>query len=363
MDEPLERVPRIPPSRRRFPVGRLLLSLPVTVGIVWLLLWLTGVSPRVILRTLGGISPAALLVGLALHVGAYLLRAVRFRVLLRTGDASVPSLFGIVTVHNLLNHFLPFRVGELSYVLLVRSLHGVALSEGVGTLAVCRIMDLMAFALFYPCAVGVLYLRNFDFPPYVWTVLAAVVPLFFVLAGLLLLVAVKGETLVGRLRGLLDRLPAGGRRLAGRILPGLEETARGFRRMGIGTYLGTFCLSLAILGLVYGVGYVLLAGMGFPMRMELVVFCSTLSYLGLLLPIYSLGGFGTVEAGWTAGCLMAGYSKEMGLASGFSFHIVVLGYVSLLGLVGLVQVGREGWARRRVRVGPVPGEGKPPSRP
>ena len=40
---------------------------------------------------------------------------------------------------------------------------------------------------------------------------------------------------------------------------------------------------------------------------------------------------------------MAGFSKEMGMASGLSFHIIVLGYVLLMGVYGLVRIGKAGW--------------------
>jgi hypothetical protein len=33
----------------------------------------------------------------------------------------------------------------------------------------------------------------------------------------------------------------------------------------------------------------------------------------------------------------------MGMASGLSFHIIVLGYVSILGLYGLARIGKAGW--------------------
>jgi hypothetical protein len=44
---------------------------------------------------------------------------------------------------------------------------------------------------------------------------------------------------------------------------------------------------------------------------------------------------------------MAGFSKEMGMASGLSFHIIVFGYVLLMGLYGLARIGKAGWAWNR----------------
>jgi uncharacterized membrane protein YbhN (UPF0104 family) len=209
-------------------------------------------------------------------------------------------------------------------------------------------MDLMAFALFYPIAIILLYFRGFAFPAYVWTVLWAVVPLFFVLAALLVLLVLRGKALVGFLGRLVRRSPLSASGPSGRVLYKLEEAAYSFEHLGARrVYLGAFLLSLAILGIIYLAVYILLSGMGYPMQFLLVIFCSTLASLGMLLPLYSFGGFGTLEAGWTVGCVMAGFSKEMGMASGLSFHIIVLGYVLLMGLYGLARIGKTGWAWNR----------------
>ena len=342
----------VPSPRTRVSGRGFLVSVLIAVGIVFLLLRLTDVSPSLLLKTLRGVSPVALALGFMLHLFTYLLRSFRFRLLIHSARPSPGSLFQIVTVHNLMNHVLPFRAGELSFVYLVRSLHRVPVAEGLGTLAICRIMDLMAFALFYPVAIILLYHQGFAFPSYVWIVLWAVVPLFFFLAAVLVLLALRGKALVRHLRRFLDRTPVSVSGLVGRTLDKLEEAAYSFEHLGTRkVYLGAFLLSLGILAVIYLAVYVLLAGMGYPMQILLVVFCSTLATLGFLLPLYSFGGFGTLEAGWTLGCVMAGFSKEMGMASGFSFHIIVLGYVSLMGLYGLARIGKAGWAWKRPETG------------
>jgi uncharacterized protein (TIRG00374 family) len=350
-EEAREPVP-VPPPQKKFSGKGMLVSVLIALAIVLLLLKLTNVSPSFILETLRGISPLVLLFGLVLHMVTYLLRSIRFRLLIHSARPSLASLFDIVTVHNLMNHVLPFRTGELSYFYLVRSLHGVPVAEGLGTLAICRIMDLMAFALFYPFAIIFLYLQGFSFPPYVWPVLWTVVPLFFLLAALLVVLSVRGKALVGLLRRFVGRSPGGGSRWVDRVLEKLEEAAYSFQHLGAKrVYLGTFLLSLAIIGLLYVIIYILLVGMGYPMGLPLVIFCSTLASVGQLLPLYSFGGFGTLEAGWTVGCLMAGFSKEMGMASGLSFHIIALGYVSIMGLYGLARIGKAGWTWNKAGAG------------
>lgn len=349
---PEQEKPTVLPPQRRLSATRFLVSVLIAVGLVFALFRLTDVSPRLILDTLRGVSPGALFLGLALHMGAYVLRCIRFRLLIHSARPSIGSLFEIVTVHNLMNHVLPLRAGELSYVYLVRTLHGVSVTEGLGTLAICRIMDLMAFTLYCPFAIVLLYLQGFAFPSYIWNVLWTIVALFFLLAGLLIVLVFRGKDLVGILRVIVDRGPRSCSGWVDRILEKLEEAARSFQHLRTRrVYTGTFLLSLAILGLVYVIGYLLLAGMGYRIQIQLVIFCSALAYLGMILPLHSFGGFGTAEAGWAAGCLMAGFSKEMGMATGFSFHIIVLGYVSLMGLYGMVRVGKAGWAWSRPEAG------------
>jgi uncharacterized membrane protein YbhN (UPF0104 family) len=41
------------------------------------------------------------------------------------------------------------------------------------------------------------------------------------------------------------------------------------------------------------------------------------------IPISGFGNWGTLEAGWAAGFLMAGLSKEKAIATGFGVHILI----------------------------------------
>jgi uncharacterized protein (TIRG00374 family) len=264
---------------------------------------------------------------------------VRLRLLIVSRKIALRNLFDITTIHNFMNHVLPFRAGEFTLVYLINQSQRVPLGESLGTLVIIRMMDLIAFLIFYPLTILWLYAHGFHFPQYIWKALLFVVPSFFLLTILLLLLTWKGTSVVDLLRrwflkGFMSRSS-----LIHLVFDKLEEMAMSFQHLGSKkVYFCTLLISLGILGLVYLIAYVLLEGMGYPMGYPLVIFCSTLAYLGFILPIYSLGGFGTLEAGWTVGCLVAGFSKEMGMASGFSFHIIVLGYVTLMGLYGMLRL-------------------------
>ncbi|MEW6439780.1 MAG: lysylphosphatidylglycerol synthase transmembrane domain-containing protein [bacterium] len=328
----------------RFSPLRLLLSLLVSGAVVYGLLRFAQVPPGQIWSTLKNTSPAAVLCGLLLHFATYCLRCLRFRLLVHSRSVPVKRLLDIVLVHNFMNHFLPLRAGELTYVYLLRRREGVPVAEGLTTLVISRCLDLVSFTLYYPLAILALHLGGFAFPPFVRRALWAAALLFLLLMALLVALSWKGRALLDRfertswVRGLRRRS-----RLAKLVLDKLEEVSLGFEHLGNRRiYWKALALSLATLGLVYLVGYVLLTGMGYFISFPLIIVCSTLASLGFMLPLYSFGGFGTLEAGWTVGCMMAGFSKEMALASGFSFHILVLAYVTLMGIVGMVRIGASG---------------------
>lgn len=319
---------------------RMLVSLLVAAGIVWALLRVTEVSISQVLATLRRTSPAAVLFGLALHIVTYGLRSLRLRLLLHSKQVPLRRLFEFTTVHNLFNHLLPLRAGEFTLVYLLRQKEGIPVAEGLGILVIARVLDLISFTLFYPAAILALDAADFPFPAYVREILWAVAGLFLALTALLAAVSLRGRVLLERMRRLLLRGMLGRSRLLNVLFRKLDEVGRTFEHLRSWPVVaGSFVLSLAILGLVYLIGYVLLAGMGYPMAFPLVILCSTLANLAFILPLYSFGGFGTLEAGWTVGCLMAGFSKEMGMASGFSFHVLVLLYVTVMGVFGLLRVG------------------------
>ncbi len=330
---------------------RILVSVVVSAAIVCALFKITKVPPREIIHRLGGVSVIGLVAGFALHTFVYWLRAVRFKILIRSRRARLTVLFDIMTVHNLMNHVLPFRAGELTYVYLVHRREQLPIGEALGTLVIARIMELMAFCVFCSVSIVWLHLSGFRFPleydHYVWGALWSIVPILVTLAAILFFFALKGVSLVERLhvmllRGRLTRI-----RLLQRVLDGMKKTAMAFECLRQPkVYLAAFSLSIAIMGMVYGVAYVLLWAIGYRMMYPLVVVCSAIAGFVFLLPLYGLGGVGTVESGWTLGCLVAGFSKTMAVASGFSFHIIVLGYVSVLGIYGILRLGRSALGAR-----------------
>src|SRR5690606_36010597 len=69
-------------------------------------------------------------------------RLIRFRTLLKRPDIPFETLYPIVLYHNFLVRMLPFKTGELSYVVLLRQHLNQPLREGVSSLISARLFEL-----------------------------------------------------------------------------------------------------------------------------------------------------------------------------------------------------------------------------
>jgi uncharacterized protein (TIRG00374 family) len=95
----------------------------------------------------------ALLSGVA-FLGAYVVRAMRWRRLLRPLEVSIRRATAIYQVATFLNWLLPIRGGELAKSLLLRHSNGIPVSRSLATVSMDKAMDLLP-------AVGLLALLPF----------------------------------------------------------------------------------------------------------------------------------------------------------------------------------------------------------
>ncbi len=134
----------------------------------------------VLLRQWAEIGVGPVLSALALLVATYFIRCYRIHDYF-PGETRgrFLSLFRVTQVHNLLNIMLPFRAGETSFPLLMRSEFGVPLVRGTAALFVMRLLDL--HALLTVAAVGLVAGRGQGAIGWVLWLIAFLSPLAFFL--------------------------------------------------------------------------------------------------------------------------------------------------------------------------------------
>jgi uncharacterized membrane protein YbhN (UPF0104 family) len=162
---------------------------------------------------------------------------------------------------------------------------------------------------------------------YFQSILWFIVFLLVIIIGLLVLSAIDRVNMqfILRLR-LVESLP-----VLRKLLLGLENFLTNLKQYKISEYLEWTALASIEWLINYAVFHVILLGIGLTPTFFDTVVSVTFASLASVLPINSVGNFGTQEAGWATGLILLGYSKEIAITSGFATHLLTLAYMLLLG--------------------------------
>lgn len=319
-----------------------LVSLAVTAGIFWYLL--SQIDSGELIDTARSMTPRYLWAFVALLLAGVMARAVRFWLLLDRGP-TLHLLTAIVMARNLFVDLLPARLGELSYVyLLTKRAHRPA-EDGVASLFLAILFDVVAIA---PLILLAVFVIGGDGTVSVPVLTAAAIGL-----GALAFAAMRVAAPIGV--WVAERLgPAGATgwraQAVGLVLKTVEalrdvEQRRIFGRVLLVSMVVRVCkfgsyyfLVLAIMGpLGYTIG-----GLGF-FRVFLGIVGAELA---AALPIHGIAGFGTFEAAWALSFSQLGFSTEHAILSGILAHAVSQVVEYSLGICALLYVMRPGLTQR-----------------
>ena len=303
------------------------LALAVTAACLWYFL-----TPEV-MEALGRalrearllpIAAAFVLVGLVQW-----LRAWRFAVM-TTERLSLPDwlLVRIALRLNFLNFILPFRLGELSYPVLMRYHYGHGLFQSAGILLLARIFDLATVLsiLFGAAAVLRLWDGSIGALVGVGSVVFALAPFAILLIG-------------GQLSALLRRLPKIGA-IAEKLSTGLVAVAN--PQIGIASVVLSF-----VLWMTYGFAAFLVAVSVAPsVSAATALLGASAGNIAFALPVNGIAGIGPAQAAWVAATVRAGLAWDDAVVSALALHGVVLMNAIVLGTLGwLPDLARKSAAR------------------
>lgn len=326
-------------------LNRVTLRLGLTVGIAALLLGLLmfrgGVSPADVLAALRRLPPGVYLLALGLHVVTYLLRALRFRMLV---PRHIRPGFGrtlvISSAHNLASYVLPAKTGEASFVVYLRLQAGVPASAGLASLLVSRFLDGAMLSLGLSIACWWLK-RSGRYPALAW--LGPLSTLLVASALLFLVLSMRGHLIVTGIESMLRWIQLHRWRVGERLLERTNGLALSLRAAGGGRRLpASAVLSLGIWTSVFTFFAVLARAMGMGSTLSFAEACfgATMGMLFNILPVNAAAGIGTQELGWVAGFhQFLGHDYDTVLSTGIGVHLVQLWNVVFLGLLAHVAMG------------------------
>jgi uncharacterized protein (TIRG00374 family) len=131
------------PGRARGRAVVLRAAAGVGTGAILVLAFLRLVDVRAVLARLEHLSAGFAALCGAAFLGAYFVRAMRWRCLLKPDDVSVWRAAAIYQVATFLNWLLPIRGGELAKSLLLRRSNGIPVSRSLATVSMDKAMDLV----------------------------------------------------------------------------------------------------------------------------------------------------------------------------------------------------------------------------
>jgi len=325
-------------------VGRLWrfsLSLGLTGGLLALLMLWGGVSPLDALAALGGLSPRTFLAALGIHLGTYLMRAVRFHVLIPPEERPPFRRSVVVSAaHNMASYVLPAKTGEATFVLYMKAHAGVSSTAGITSLLVSRLLDgaTLSFALALACFVLAASGRQ---PHLEW--LGALGGGLSVATMTFVVLSLRGDFVVRALGRLLRLTGLSFWARGARLLERMKRIADAVRLTGGSRRLIPAALaSMGIWGCVFAFYAYLGHALGLPSILGLaeMVLGASLAMLCNLLPVNGVAGVGTQETGWVLGFSEGlGVSPDLALSTGIAVHLVQLFNIVVLGLIAHIAMG------------------------
>ena len=329
------------PERKRLAL-RLVLSVTVTVLLLVILVVATDLDFQQLTQL--HLRPGYFLLAALAYGGVNLSRALRFRTIHREiRSAPLGRWFQVAVIHGALNQLLPFRTGEASYVVLMRRVHGTTVGRGVLVLLVSRVFDLLlvfCFALAFVFFVGDELQMEVGLAAAICgaVVVVSLAALALLRPGVRLLYRLlkrfAGESPSPRRAKLRDR--------AARLVAEAEM----FRDRA--HFLSIFGLSAAMWAGLFVTFYALLNGFGFSIQAPDAVVGSIGAVLTNVLPVNGVANAGSLEAGWTLGLLLVGFTRDAAFAAGIWAHVGILVLAIGYGFGGWVALGSTESARRHV---------------
>jgi hypothetical protein len=298
---------------------RILLSLFITVGIVIILLLQISLTDLyVLLKT---VDPLWVTLGSIAYAFATLFRALRFKRLIDPEGISLSNLFRITTFYHLSLMVLPSKVGELSYPYLLNKMSGMTITKGLASLIASRVYDffiIMMTLLFTTIGFQGLFKVN----------LFLLILTIVFLIGFILFAFFYMSSFLSRLSNSMGKISNWiGLRNARFVLwiqRKMNEMAEDFYAINARkTYVPVSLTSLASWIMIFLTFYAYMKGFGIEISFTKMMLGSTIGVIANALPISGIGNWGTLEAGWAAGFIIVGLSKEKAIATGFGVHILI----------------------------------------
>ena len=302
-----------PPVTRNQWLGR---AINVSIAIILVVVLVNIIDFDTFADVLGRLSLSTVLAGFIVFVLLNLWRTLRYLALLDRDDLPIGRTFIISFYHNMMVRLLPFKLGELTYVVLMRNRLNVPPEEGLRSLFGSRLGELLVIILVFSATL----LISSDVMPNQQG-------LAIIFAGIAIVGGIVGfyySGAIGHFCVMISRRLFGWLPIAG-ILDRLDALATDFERFQNASMLAKSllwsCFSYAS---SFALVTILLMAVGVDVSLTTLITLISISMFASAVP-FNIAGFGTVEIGWTASLVaFAGYTAAEAASIGLMINSFML---------------------------------------
>ena len=317
------------------------IGLPTVLAVVVAYFLLKQIDLQQIPQTLSRLSINALLIGFLCYCLLVLAKALRFRALLNL-ESRVHHIFPILALHTFWGNILPMRTGDVSYVYLMQRRQKVDATQGIASLLVASLIDLV---LLMGLVIGTAWLLRTQLRDTFSGTVLYLAP--FLIGGGLIAVVIFVYVAPSVCLKFADRWTAPFLRLDKRFVTwivnkGLEVLQQLTAFRSNRRFLEVWFYSLLCIVIRFGFQCYLVVEMGVDIPMPEVLFALAFTNVFNLLPVQTVGNFGTTEFPFVWLLNHFGTSVEVATVTGFSLHILILLYCLPLGAYGSLMNGKFG---------------------
>ena len=308
-------------------ITRFLISLIISVLLLYLLL--NQINTNDVWQILKQADINYLLIAMFFYVIMMAFRSIRFEILLKK-KIKFNKLLPIVFVHSFLTNIIPFRMGELSYIYLLKKVKKQSYSKGLSSLLIARIFEfgvmiiVLIIAIIFsnnlPNQHGFQNIIPFLFIALILCVITILSMIFF------------HDLILNLLENSLKKFP----KFIKEKLNDFMTSFKSYKSRKILFLTLIYSILTYLTGVIFT--YYIILALNFSLPINVLIITITFSILSSVLPINGIAGLGTVEGIWALVLGYFGYSLESAVLLSLSLHIIQLIFTSVLGLIGWLKL-------------------------
>lgn len=316
----------------------------VCFGIFLVYYLLSRINISDIKQALLGMYKPTLIGALAVLLLSNLFRAYRKNILVGSDRIGMGDMFLVAMIRNAFNMVLPARTGEISYVYVLTRRFMFPLEIGVSTLMVVMIFDLVIVFSLILIAVVIVGINTYTISSI--SVIAVAVVLLAVSLLILFYLSNIIDLVLIVYRKLLARFKVSEKKLIFRIYKKLLDININLRLIKVRriywkVYLSSIATRVLKFTSYYLIIHAILSPMGYTfsdLNYWVILLATVAAEISAVLPTHALAGFGTYEGAFALAFIMLGFKENISIIVGFSYHLVVLLFTVILGIIAMIII-------------------------